>query len=129
MKKYLVIATQGGGCDYTIGCGYNVEHTIEAENIQDATTMLTANLHGDTDGPWFDLDDIMSIELVEIGETILFRADDLKQKNPNRFTIDATHDILESVNKSGMTAHDAQVYKNALEVAGFFHIEITDNGE
>jgi hypothetical protein len=35
MKKYMVIANQDGGCDYTIGCGVSYS-IIEAEDREDA---------------------------------------------------------------------------------------------
>lgn len=35
MKKFHAIWSQRGGCDYTIGCGIQVE-LIEAENLEDA---------------------------------------------------------------------------------------------
>lgn len=41
--KFLLVRNQGGGCDYTIGCGVAVEE-IEAENMEAAWVLL----HEDT---------------------------------------------------------------------------------
>lgn len=35
MKTYLLVRRQGGGCDYTIGCGISVS-SFQAESMEDA---------------------------------------------------------------------------------------------
>lgn len=63
MPKYLAVTRQNGGCDYTIGCGINVE-LFDAESLANAKVKMIIGLDGDTD------ETVESIKSITIHEVI-----------------------------------------------------------